>query len=764
MPAAGPRASGTVREQRAADTKESRAARPLAQDPPMDHVVVGAIPQQPPGFQPRPDLLARLNRAGPGVSVLTGRPGVGKTQLAAAHARAKLTWGWRLVAWVNAGNTGSLLGGLVGLAEAIGLSDGIGHEAADAGRAVRRWLETDGDRCLLVFDDAEDPDLLRPFIPAGGRAEVLITSAQPLVVNLGTRVPVEVFSPDEALAFLGGRTGLADERTAAALAAELGYLPVALTQAAAVIAAEHLEYETYLERLWSLSVEEYLTARHEQPYPRRVARVVLLSLDAARAADSAGVSTRVMEITAVLSGAKVNRELLHAMGVAGVLASRGDAVAAAVVDRALTQLAERSLLAFSLDGQTIIAHRLVTQMVRDELLHKQRLTAVCRAAASVLEARAAALAGSQDRHAARDILEQVAALLDNASGPASQTDEELAKALLRLRFFALYHLIELGDNAAQAVAVGQQLTADFERVLGRHHPDTLNSRNSLAAAYQLAGQPAAAIPLFEVTLATQERVLGPDHPDTLTSRNNLGAAYQLAGRPAEAIPLFQLTLAARERVLGADHPKTLNSRGSLAAAYRDAGQLAEALPLFELTLSARERVLGVNHPDTLTSRNNLAAAYREAGRVAEALPLFELTLSARERVLGVNHPDTLTSRNNLAAAYREAGRVAEAIPLIEQTLAAQEQLLGADHPKTLASRNNLATAYRDTGRPAEAIPLYERNLTACERLLGADHPRTLSTRKNLASAYQEAGQAEEAAYGNTRSSPAELLTFRVQSN
>ena len=61
-----------------------------------------------------------------------------------------------------------------------------------------------------MFDNATDADLLRPFVPAGGAARVLITSNRRSVANLGTGVGVEVFTSEEALAFLADRTGLAD--------------------------------------------------------------------------------------------------------------------------------------------------------------------------------------------------------------------------------------------------------------------------------------------------------------------------------------------------------------------------------------------------------------------------------------------------------------------------------------------------------------------------------------------------------------------------
>ena len=464
-------------------------------------VVAGDIPQQPPGFQPRAELLAVLDAAGPAVAVVravTGMRGVGKTQLAASYARAKLAAGWRLVAWVNAEDPVSLAGGLAAVAEAAGLA---GQGGGDPGRAVRQWLEAGGEGCLLVFDNAADADVLRPYLPVAGAARVVVTSNRQSVAELGAAVGVAVFTPGEAAAFLTGRTGLADPGGAGELAGELGYLPLALAQAVAVIRGQHLAYSTYLGRLRALPVGEYLTRGPGQPYPHGVAEAVLLSLEAVRADDRAGACGGVMEVLSVLSAAGVRRDLLHAAGQAGALAGSGDRLDAAVVDEALGRLAEGSLLAFSLDGQAVSAHRLVLRVVRDTLLQRGRMAAVCRAAASVLDTRAGALEGSLDRAAVRDVPEQVTALWQAAAG-LGDASGELEAVLLRLRLWALYYLNVLGDSAAQAIAVGAPLLQDAERVLGPDHSHTLRS----------------------------QRVLGPDHPSTLQSRNNLAAAYREAGR------------------------------------------------------------------------------------------------------------------------------------------------------------------------------------------------------------------------------------------
>jgi tetratricopeptide (TPR) repeat protein len=672
-------------------------------------VVAGEIPQEPLGFQPRGDLLAALEAPGPGVRVvraLTGMRGVGKTHLAAAYARARVADGWRLVAWVGAEDQTVMLAGLAETAAALGL----GAEAVDgraAGRVVRRWLEADGDRCLLVFDNATDPALLRPYIPAGGAAQVIITSNQQSMAYLGTAVPVDVFTQQEALTFLAARTGRADAAQAQALIAELDCLPLALGQAAAVIAAQHLSYETYLERLRRLPVGDLLAPEEGGEYPRGVAAAVLLSLDAVRAGADGGACEAVMDLLAVLSATGVRRSLIHASGGDGLPGRDGPlpALAPEVADRVLGRLAGTSLLTFSLDGSSVSAHRMVMRVVRENLAAGNALSVVCQTAARLLDGLAASRAKNwhEDRAATRDLVEQIMALDESAAGCPPGSD--LNYRMLGLQGWAAGFLNRLGDSAAQSVVIGERLLPARERALGPDHPETLAAQNNLANAYQAAGHTAEAITLHEQTLAARERALGPDHPDTLQSRNNLAIAYQDAGRTDEAISLHQEALASYERVLGPDHRNTLRSRNNLAIAYQDAGRTDEAITLHEQTLAARERLLGPDYPSTLNSRNNLAIAYQDAGRTDEAIPIHEQNLAAREQVLGDTHPDTLKSRNNLANSYQAAGRTTEAITLHEHTLAARERILGPDHPDTLKSRNDLANSYQAAGRTAEAKDL-----------------------------------------------------------
>jgi tetratricopeptide (TPR) repeat protein len=668
-------------------------------------VLFGDIPQQPPAWQPRSDLLAALGFAGPGAPVvraLIGMRGTGKTQLAAAYARSRMAASWRLVAWVDAGDTASMLYELGNVASRIGVREPA-DDLSSSASAVRHFLEASGEKCLLVFDDATDLKGLRPFLPATGNAQVIVTSTRQAAADLGLLLSVESYTEEEALAFLAARTRNADAAGARVLADELGRLPLALAQAAAVIARQRLTYATYLDRLRMMPVHEYLHIVEADPYPRGVAAALLLSVDSAGARDADSLPGAVLDVIALLSPGGVSRSLLYAAGNGGVLKQAVDpAEVPTAVDEVLARLADASLLTFNSDGSSVNTHSLVMRVVREMRARDGSLAATATAVTQILLAVSDSIVPEwRNPGAVEDLARHAMAIYEHllpwltSRSRLTDADSELLVNLLVLRDRAVSQHVKLGVDPVRDVDYIEPVLADYERFLGEEHPSTLRLRSDLAAAYQATGRIAEAIALGERTLADQERILGTEDPATLTSRNNLALAYQLAGRDDDAIFLH-------ERVL-----------------------------------DDRQRLAGEDHPDTLLAQNNLADAYQFAGRIAEAVPLFERTLASRQRVLGKDHPDTLVSQGNLASAYHADDRLSQAIALYERTLAAQEASHRADHPDALGLRYSLGEAYMDTGKTGQALRLLGQLLADCERVLGPDHPHTQMVREALARARQK---------------------------
>jgi hypothetical protein len=81
------------------------------------------------------------------------------------------------------------------------------------------------------------------------------------------------------------------------------------------------------------------------------------------------------------------------------------------------------------------------------------------------------------------------ALRDSAAWLAAEGGDELARMLLRLRLRAVYYLNELAGSERRAIAVGEPLAVDSERVLGPDYPGTLTLRNNLASARRAVSGP-----------------------------------------------------------------------------------------------------------------------------------------------------------------------------------------------------------------------------------------------------------------------------------
>ena len=143
------------------------------------------------------DLGAALATGKP--TALTGLGGVGKTQTAVKYAYCHRN-DYSAVLWARADSESILFSEFLTLAAQLNLPQKDARDPVEAREAVKRWLSRN-EGYLLVLDNADEPDLLKPFLPIDPRGHILITTRAHNFDPCDT-IDLEVMSPGEALAFL----------------------------------------------------------------------------------------------------------------------------------------------------------------------------------------------------------------------------------------------------------------------------------------------------------------------------------------------------------------------------------------------------------------------------------------------------------------------------------------------------------------------------------------------------------------------------------
>ncbi|MFJ4976883.1 NACHT domain-containing protein, partial [Streptomyces coeruleorubidus] len=439
-----------------------------------------------------------------------GLDGIGKSTLALHYAHThRLTY--TLVWWINATDAEQIVSSLATLAMRLcpqwAATAGVQEQAAWA----ILWLQWHPG-WLLVFDSVEDPADLRHYLgtlPGGHRLATSRTAtgwhAIAPTMHLGL---LDADSAVTLLCTLALGTKHAptpkQRQDAAALAAELGYLPLALEQAGSYLFETGISLADYRNMLGQVMD---VAAGGINP-ERTIARIWLHTLTAIERRNPQAV--RVLNATAWLAPDDIPRTLLAPL-----------CPDPRTLGEALGTLHAYDMISHSADRESIGVHRLVQTVLR----HRPATEAAYPRGRQDAEHLIRQAMPGEDTNTAQweRLLPHVVSVAESTPphSPASSETADVYHA-------AAQYLYRQGRDA-HTIRLRAAALAQYEQILGDTHPDTLTSRNHLAHAYQAAGDLERAIPLYETTLAQYEQILGDTHPDTLTSRNHLAHAYQAAG-------------------------------------------------------------------------------------------------------------------------------------------------------------------------------------------------------------------------------------------
>lgn len=666
---------------------------------------------------------------------LYGLGGIGKTQTAleyAYHYRSE----YQTVFWITADTRENIQADFLLFASLLGLPEQAAGNDAVTIAAVKHWLQ-EHSNWLLILDNADEPDQIIPFLPQAISGHVLFTTRTTALRRLGIANPIviETFSPELGALFLLRRGGLLlpdatldqalpqDQTAAFQIVQELGGLPLALDQAGAYLEATGTSLESY-QRIYQQHRVDLLRERRgqEHNHPEPVATTWLLSFQKVEERDVA--ATDLLHLCAFLAPDAISEEFLEHGG--NLLGPHLSPIAADryLLEKALEALRTYSLVARDAQRKTLTVHRLVQNVVRDNMPSEEQSEWMRRVVNLLHEVFPFAL-----EVAIWPACEQLlphALLCAHWIEQANLTSPAAASLLDKIGYY-----LNMRARYEEALPLFQRALAMREHILGPEHADTAQTLSNLAYLYHHQDQYEEAMSFLQRSLAMRQNVLGMAHPDTATSLNALGLLYRDQGHYEQAESFYQQALTIREQVLGPDDPQTAHSLSNLAWLYRNQGKHNEAEALYERSLAIRKRVLGLDHPDTATSLHGLALLYAAQKAYTKAEPLYRQALVIRKRVLGVKHLHTAQSMNALALLYRDQGEYEKAESLFQEALAIREQILGCDHPRTVISRNNLALLYRDQGEFEKATPLFQRVCAIREQRLGQEHPLTRAGLNNL---------------------------------
>ena len=746
------------------------------------------------------------------IPAMLGVGGTGKTQLAVGFAHAM--WSARavdLLVWVAAGSRSSVVAGYAQAAADLDLLTSAEARELTADSTAQRflsWLQRTERRWAVMLDGVASPADLDGLWPQGPAGQVVVTSRlrEQELGSVGsaagvTAHPVPGFSRREALGYLNARlTGYPDQRIEALdLAEDVGGLPIALAQAAAVVMATGTTCRDY--RAEFAQRMQGTAGTQVDGCPPALLATWSLAVEHAHQLDPAGLAWPALVFASVLDTGGIPAGVLTAPAAAGYITGQQGGPQHGgeqnLVRTAFASLERLGLI--SVDNaspvRTVWLHSAVRSLVRAYLAPGSVEQVVSAAANGLLEAWPEAGSpgsGPQLSQALRDnaaalrafagdllwkpeahpLLVRAGTSLTEAPGARRRRHRVLAGARRHQRSAARARPRAVAARAGTARRRLRRLRAAHRGAAGLRGGAQRPGGDLRAAA---SGDRDRTAHRRGLAARRRARARGDRGCTSRCSRRGSGCsarrtAETLAVRLKLADVLRDGGTARRQRpaVRAGGHRRRAGTRpgaprhadrprqpgGRVPGGRPDQGGDQRATSARSPPRSARPGGRRRGNDRTWRGRARRADRARHPGhqgRPGRRLPGSREEQGSDRRVrAGAGRPGAAVRRR--PSRTRSPRAAASATPIAAQESCGKRYrttngwwptgsgIFGADHRDTLAARALLAAAYQVARRMREAVETYEAVVADSERALGPGDLDTLTARCNLAAAYYEGGR------------------------
>jgi len=439
---------------------------------------------------------------------LYGLGGIGKTQCALGYVYANRHIYDRIY-WIPATDRTSLLSGYQSIAKATRLQFPLITSSVEIANEVLLWLRQQSN-WLLVIDNLDDISVADDLLPENDlQKHTIITTRNPNAEGIPAE-PLEVplLSPSDSIDLLSTLSKITvqpdspEKHQAAEIIRKMGYLPLAIEQAAAYIREVTADFSAFLEQ-YERNHKKLFTwlPAGNRKYPNSIATTWSMSFDLLQ-----NHPTRLLRLFSFLNPDGILIPFL----VSGAEALQKD-LQDIIFDQtematALLELEKFSLIKWDRPNRSVAIHRLVQMVVIDQMSEEDSRSTLT----NIIELFTRAFPE----------------MTTNETRPLCRTYQgQTVEPLLRMK------TMRTSEFALISRRVGEFLSED-----GKYN----DSEKLLLQAVE-----------------TYASVLGPENPNALAAMHTLAFTYQAQGRNADAAAIQEQVLEKRRRILGEEHPDTL---------------------------------------------------------------------------------------------------------------------------------------------------------------------------------------------------------------